>query len=309
MRSGIVYVLAFFWIARAFGQTVTGAGYSAPVAIRVAPGQVITLYVQGLSSLEGIGVTVRQDSDYPAPVLQVAAVPGCAGMAPATCGSSTAITVQIPYEIIPQCVASPVCTAIATVPAYVIVSQNGVSGNPIGITPLADQIHILTACDSILSTGSEKPLQAWPPCQPMVTHADGSLVTNSSPARPGEELVLYAVGLGATNPAAKDGQPPAGPIPVAGAVQLDFNFHANSLASKPPISPIPPQPVFAGLTPGYPGLYQVNFVLPQAPPDLPPCLLIPGAAVPSTWVPTNVTVSISAAVSFDGAPICVRPAP
>ncbi|MFN7995777.1 MAG: hypothetical protein U0Q18_19355 [Bryobacteraceae bacterium] len=75
----------------AFGQTVTGAGYSAPVPIRVAPGQVITLYVPGLSSPEGIDVTVRQNSDYSAPVLQVTNVPGCDGQSPAKWGSSAAI--------------------------------------------------------------------------------------------------------------------------------------------------------------------------------------------------------------------------
>jgi len=40
-----------------------------------------------------------------------------------------------------------------------------------------------------------------------ITHANYSLVTDSSPAIPGETILIYATGLGATDPPVADGQP------------------------------------------------------------------------------------------------------
>ena len=81
-------------------------------------------------------------------------------------------------------------------------------------------------------------------------HSDYSLVTATAPAKPGEGLVIYLAGLGATEnqPVTGSGAPlpPTGPkIPVA----LTLNGTAIPTA-------------FVGLTPGAVGLYQVNFQLP-----------------------------------------------
>jgi hypothetical protein len=58
-------------------------------------------------------------------------------------------------------------------------------------------VHILTVCDTVVGGGGQPSTGR---CQWEVTHADGSLVSNASRASVGEELVAYAVGLGATNP-------------------------------------------------------------------------------------------------------------
>jgi uncharacterized protein (TIGR03437 family) len=66
----------------------------------------------------------------------------------------------------------------------------------------------------------------------------------------------------------------------------------------------PPRPLFAGLAPGYPGLYLINFVVPPEPLNgTPRCAetFVPGANVPQS----NLTVSIGGGFSFDGAGICV----
>ncbi|HTW66089.1 MAG TPA: putative Ig domain-containing protein [Bryobacteraceae bacterium] len=82
-------------------------------------------------------------------------------------------------------------------------------------------------------------------------HLDGSLVNSNSPGKPGEYLVMYLVGLGATNPAVPSGQPaPASPlsnVTVAPTVTVDS---------------LPSNVLFAGLTPGFAGLYQIDFQVP-----------------------------------------------
>jgi uncharacterized protein (TIGR03437 family) len=82
--------------------------------------------------------------------------------------------------------------------------------------------------------------------------ADSSYVTASHPAKPGEVLVIYLSGMGPTNPSVKSGAPAPGSEPlarvtVAPVVTLDGNAATVQ---------------FAGLSPGFVGLYQVNFQVP-----------------------------------------------
>ncbi len=94
-----------------------------------------------------------------------------------------------------------------------------------------------------------------------VVNQDGALNSPTNPARRGQAVVVYCTGLGATT---RSGSLEAAVNPVT--VLVD----GVELA-----------PSFAGLTPGFRGLYQVNF---QLPPSLPPRLdatlrLKQGAAV------------------------------
>jgi hypothetical protein len=81
--------------------------------------------------------------------------------------------------------------------------------------------------------------------------ADGSLVSDGSPAAPGETLVLYLSGLGVTDVAVPTGAPSPS-SPLANVVDQP----ALTLNGAP--TPI----LFAGLTPGLVGLYQINVTLP-----------------------------------------------
>ena len=49
----------------------------------------------------------------------------------------------------------------------------------------------------------------------LATHADGSLITQSSPASPGEVVVIYAVGLGHTVPDTYLGQVATSPAEIS----------------------------------------------------------------------------------------------
>lgn len=84
----------------------------------------------------------------------------------------------------------------------------------------------------------------------VITSADGALISPARPLRLGEVGVIYANSLGATNPAAVDGQASASD-PLARTVR-PVEVVVNGTTQ---------QVSFAGLTPGSVGLYQVNFLL------------------------------------------------
>ncbi len=320
------------------GPTLTGAGYTNPTQIRVAPGQITTFFVSGLktvltqplraqslplpNSLGGISVTVSQltNPSYPAPMLAVQQMPlcGAGGAPPPPTPSSpsadcliTAITVQIPYEIVPPQIGSDKGSNPAV---SVVVTENGTASQHFTIASSADNFHVLNTCDAFPArtpSGS---------CIAIVTHLDGTLVTPISPAKAGETVVIYAFGLGSTNPTPKTGQ--ASPTPAAvlsSVVYFQFDFQANATPSRPYFNPhimaaiLTPAPVFAGLTPGQVGLYQINMKLPDTFPAVPACdttalaLASSGSVDPLYVVQSNLTINMAGANSFDGAAICVQP--
>ena len=89
----------------------------------------------------------------------------------------------------------------------------------------------------------------------MVTRPDGSLVTESNPARPGEIVILWATGLGPTLPAVGPGE-----LPRGAALLQSFSQFQVSLGGKAvPSGNI----LYAGAAPGFAGLYQINLLLPE----------------------------------------------
>ena len=197
-------ILTAAFLPGAFGQNtsgnmIAGMGYLFPSPVTVAPGQVTTVFVVG--SVQGdITATVQQISNHPAPVLGVTLASSCTIPPSAPCSSTTAVTIQIPYEIELPC---GVCNLVF--PSQLVVTVNGVAGAPIDLNTVADRVHILTACDTASGGSGSAPFNEVP-CAPLVTHADGSMVTQGSPAQGSEEVVAYAVGLGATSPAVPTGK-------------------------------------------------------------------------------------------------------
>ena len=95
----------------------------------------------------------------------------------------------------------------------------------------------------------------------LATHADGSLVTSDSPAHGNEEIVLWATGLGPTSPAAIPNQVPE--IAALLTAFSQFQVLLNGVA----VDHI--RIAYAGVTPGYAGLFQINLILPQDVPENP----------------------------------------
>src|ERR1035441_3991780 len=183
----MVYTRSFLfggWVlfaAGAFGQTgntVFGAGYSSPVPINAAPGQILNLMVAGVGAaltqrvtapgfplpdtLAGISVQLTQAAtpqSVAAPILAVSPLSTCpsgASIGSTPCGRYTVVTVQIPFELVPACQPTievcPSATPIASF-AYLVVSENGVPGGAIVLNAIADQVHVANLCDLDASAG------------------------------------------------------------------------------------------------------------------------------------------------------------
>jgi len=84
-------------------------------------------------------------------------------------------------------------------------------------------------------------------------NADFALVTSSNPAKPGEYVIIYLVGLGATNPSVPTGAAaPSNPLAQA-TVQPTVTVGGQQANIA-----------FAGLTPGAAGLYQITLQVPTS---------------------------------------------
>jgi uncharacterized protein (TIGR03437 family) len=95
----------------------------------------------------------------------------------------------------------------------------------------------------------------------IATHGNGPLVTKTSPAKRGEVVVLYATGLGATSPPSIPDQIPKVVAPLADMSTFQVLLNGTPVDGK--------SILYAGVTPGYAGLFQINLLLPMDAPENP----------------------------------------
>ena len=293
--------------------TLAGAGYARPAQQRqVAPSQLITFFLTGVqrtvpqriqatnlplpTALAGLSATVAwTNASKQLPVLSVAQDNICADRnATSPNCLITALTVQMPSDL---AIPNPLAGSPFPQVAQMTISENGTPSQAFLVFPIAVNGHILTSCDTTAANPSEV-------CSPIITHANGTLVSFAAPAKVGEIVVMYALGLGATAPLVPEGQATPTPAPPT-TTQFGLSFdYANplgllpssSLASAPALHP---SVSFAGLTPGEVGLYQINFTV-QAPP-------FAGPSCPEDLAP-NLTIKLVTAQSpaaLDTAEMCV----
>jgi uncharacterized protein (TIGR03437 family) len=148
--------------------------------------------------------------------------------APISTLSPGVLTAQLPFELAPN------------MQYQVIVSANGA----------------LTAPATIQVSGTAPGVQASTAGLLSAFHVSGAPISETSPAAPGETIVLFATGLGATDTPVASGAPsPASPL--ANAVdQPSITINGGNA----PVS-------FAGLQPAMVGVYQVNTMVPADAPD------------------------------------------
>jgi hypothetical protein len=244
-------------------------------------------------------------------VLSVFDVDSCE-KSPDWCPHFTGINLQVPYEMTVTGLASGGIS-----PNYVklTVTQSGAPSTTVALSAGTDRIHILRYGDSVMglvpAQGSSSPYAS--PQAPVITHADGALITAQNPAQPGE-TVVYAVGLGFGLARMQDlrvSKPQTGaapPSPMLGpGVAPIFDFRPNASPSESlvsrggPFSDYPGPVADSWAVAGYPGLYQINLTLPAPPSTAVPCGIQDSAA----GVQTNLTINLAGFASFDGAAICV----
>ncbi len=152
--------------------------------------------------------------------------------APVYFASYNQVNFQIPYETVPG-------------EATVRVEREGTRGNPLAI-------NVGARSPRIIQVGNYG----------VIVNQDGSLtMPGGRPARAGQAITIYAVGLGATSPAVATGEGAPGAEPLARVTSPPRVILGNAFQGAEVL-----QPFFVGLTPGLVGLYQVNVILPAETP-------------------------------------------
>lgn len=212
------------------GSKIFNSGSYAPVTNPVAPGEFVTLFGSNLTAAPQSG-SVPLPRELGGVKIAVNGRP-----APISFVSPTQVNFLMPYEL---------AQSFATIQ----LTSNGVAASPITLyaSPSAPGIFTLTSDDGTYPPGIGPAA---------VLHADYSLITAEHPATAGETLQLYVTGLGTVTPNVADGfaAPSSPPAMVDDFVLIDI-VDANFVDS-------PANVAFAGLAPGFAGLYQVNFVVP-----------------------------------------------
>ncbi|MBI4478483.1 MAG: hypothetical protein HY651_00505 [Acidobacteria bacterium] len=178
--------------------------------------------------------------------------------APLFFSASSQIYAQIPFELAPN-----------SRPSVVLRTTRPETGTQ---TAAVSQTITLAAARPAIFTTNQQP--AGPG---VILNQDGSLNSASRPAARGSLIQIYATGLGTTSPPVASGQPaPSNPPATTTTVQAQIGGQTATVQ-------------FAGLTPGYVGLYRADVIVPAG--------VTPGNAVPlvlaQDGVPSNtVTLAI-----------------
>ena len=147
------------------------------------------------------------------------------------------------YYVSPNQVNVLIPPSLIAGPATVQLQNDGLYGPPVVIT-LSAAAPVLFQLDAVNA---------------LATHGNWPVITPQSPAQPGEVVVLYATGLGLTTPAAIPNLIPTQAAWIAD--RADFRVTLNGIDVDPHLI------FYAGVTPGYAGLFQINLYLPA---DCPP---------------------------------------
>lgn len=229
--------LAVLLCATARGQAPSYSAAGIVNAANYAPGpfaanSVVTIFGSNLSDTpSGVSATEVAGGTLPTNA-------GLAGVrvivngitAPLLYVSATQINFLIPAELLP-----------GTFPVFV--AKQGLRGPPdVNITLVPGAPALFSGADGYVIA------EDW--------NAGYAIITTAAPAHAGDVVILYATGLGAAG-YDTTGQVPASATPIDNLASL--NVYVNGVALDR--SAI----LYAGLTPGFAGLYQINLVLPPNP--------------------------------------------
>jgi uncharacterized protein (TIGR03437 family) len=224
------------------GGIVSSADFASPPAL----GLLVSIFGSGLAD------SAQSNASLPLPTQlgSTSAFLSTGEQLPLLYVSDSVINVLVPYD------------AVAQTAQQVVVQHGNALSVPMPIAILNQSPAILSADGSGSGQGHIYVIGAGG----VETQANAN-----SPAQIGQPLVIYCVGLGPVTPGVGGGAAaPYSPLASANAaVSVTFGGQTST-------------PVFAGLTPGLAGLYQINVTLPPG--------VTPGNQVP-------VTISAGAASS------------
>ena len=189
------------------------------VGAGLGPGNIVQIYGSGLASQIAQPLKLPLPTTVSGTQVLIGGVP-----APLFYVSPGQVNAQIPFEL------------TAGKEYQVVVNANGALTTPQPIQLNAGSPAILD-----FSSGAV-----------VAQHADGSLILDTAPAKPGEYVVIYASGLGVTDVTVESGA--ASPTDPLARVKDVPVLTLNDTEVKP---------LFTGLTPGFVGLYQINFQVPE----------------------------------------------
>lgn len=315
MKLRFAVLFSSLSLASLFGQAViTDVGSGArSSSLKVAPGQVITIRVRGLTTrfnstqvasslplprdFSGVSVTLRQNNNVtgvPLPLIRgdfadpctwpaIAPPPGSQPPCNDPDSGSFVFQVQMPFNLVVN--ASGPLNEVRTIVSDAILSiqENGRLGRELRVAPVTDQVQILRKC-----SGPDQ-LFGEDRCTPEIYHGDATAVSASRPARSGEYIVAYAYGLGRPEVLLEAGSAtPSGGVRLETPVSVRFTGVASTEDTA----------VYSGLVPGQVGLYQINFRIPDLPSTLAACATNRGA---------NLTMVVRGPASSDTVSFCAQP--
>jgi len=210
---------------------ITDAANYTPITNAYAPGELVNLY-------GNFGVSSQVDTVLPIPTTLNGVQVFVNGLAaPVYAVGSGVISAWIPYEVSGDYFAT------------FQVSVNGSKSNNVTVYVDNSAPGIYTLPETGMGPGA-------------ILHADYSLVNDSSPAVPGETVLLYMNALGTVTPQVADGA-----AALSNPLSYSDEYNAGNIFIEldDGVDPLAPANVlFAGLAPYFAGLYQVNFTVPSS---------------------------------------------
>ena len=220
----------------------------------LAPGSIVSLFGRNLAYDQNYASRLPLDTKLGGATLLIGGQE-----APLFFTSSGQINAQLPSDLAPN-----------GRPQAVVRTSKGGAGAE--FLTLPEPITIAPVKPGIFTVGQDGKGQG------VIMDVANRLVNSANPAKAGDVVVVYCTGLGATNPAVRSGEAaPASPLArVLTPVTVTIGGQAAAVQ-------------YAGLTPGYVGLYQVNVQIPGG--------VTPGSSVPlvlsQNGVPSNaVTLAV-----------------
>ena len=207
---------------------ITNAANYTPITNAYTPGELVNLY-------GNFGVSTQVAAVLPIPTTLGGVQVFVNGMAaPVYAVSENQISALIPYEV------------SGDVFATFQVVVNGSKSNLVTVYADNSAPGIYTLAENGIGPGA-------------ILHSDYSVVKDSSPAVPGETVLMFMTGLGDVTPQLADGT-------AAPDSPLSTSLEAPDIVVflDDGVDFTPADVSFAGLAPGFVGLYQVNFALPES---------------------------------------------